>query len=186
MKRVVPTLTIAALAGALLTSGNIVAASASTVTNGTVHVFDYGDGEGLGSTIVLTGAIGDSGSADSIGANGIPQPNSTEVKISLVQGSFTISTARLDKKIASAFNNVEPNARTCSAYLVVTGSTPIVAGTGTGAYTGIRGGFTLTFTFAVIGSKYPSGKHAGQCNNSNNSPSVGQAQFVTGWGTVSF
>ena len=186
MKRVVSTLTIAALAGALLTTGNTMAASASTVTNGTVHVFDYGDGEGIGSTIVLTGAIGDSGSADSIGANGIPQPNSLEVKISLVQGSFAISTAGLDKKINSAFNKVQPNARTCSAYIAATGSTPIVAGSGTGAYTGIRGGFTLTFTFALIGSKYPSGKHAGQCNNANNSPSVGQAQFVTGWGTVSF
>jgi hypothetical protein len=82
MKRVVPTLTIAALAGALLTSGNIVAASASTVTNGTVHVFDYSDGSGVGSTVVLTGAIGDSGSADSIGANGTPDAqNNTEVKI---------------------------------------------------------------------------------------------------------
>jgi hypothetical protein len=186
MKRVVPTLTIAALAGALLTSGNIVAASASTVTNGTVHVFDYGDGEGIGSTIVLTGAIGDSGSADSIGANGVPQPNSADVKISLVQGSFTINVARLDKKIGSAFNKVEPSATTCSAYIVVTASTPIVAGSGTGAYTGISGGFTVTLTIAVIGSKYPSGKHAGQCNNSNNSPSVGQAQIVTGSGTVSF
>ena len=186
MKRVVPTFTIAALAGALLTTGNIVAASASTVTNGTVHIFDYGDGEGLGSTVVLTGAIGDSGSTDSVGANGTPQPNSAEVKLSLVQGSFTINVAALGKKINSAFNKVEPNARTCSAYIVATASTPIVAGSGTGAYTGIRGGFTLTFTFAVIGSKYPSGKHAGQCDNANNAPSVGQAQFVTGWGTVSF
>jgi hypothetical protein len=59
MKRVVPTLTIAALAGALLTSGSIMTASASTVTNGTVHVFAYGDGEGVGSTVVLTGAIGE-------------------------------------------------------------------------------------------------------------------------------
>jgi hypothetical protein len=186
MKRVLSTLTIAALAGALLTSGNIMTASASTVTNGTVHVFDYGDGEGIGSTVVLTGAIGDSGSADSVGANGTPQPNSTEVELSLVLGSFTISTVGLDKKIGSAFNKVEPNARTCSAYVVVTGSTPIVAGSGTGAYTGIRGSFTLTFTFAAVGSRYPSGKHEGQCNNANNSPNVGQAQFVTGWGTVSF
>jgi hypothetical protein len=187
MKRIVPALTIAALAGAFLTSGSLMTASASTVTNGTVHVFDYGDGSGVGGTVVLTGAIGDSGSADSIDANGTPDAqNNTEVLLALVQGSFAISVVGLDKKIGSAFNKVEPNARTCSAYLVVTGSTPIVAGSGTGAYTGIRGGFTLTFTFAAIGSKYPSGKHAGQCNNSNNSPSVGQAQFVTGWGTVSF
>jgi hypothetical protein len=186
MKRVVSVLTIAALAGALLTTGNIMTASASTVTNGTVHVFDYGDGEGVGGTVVLTGAIGDSGSSYTVLANGTPGPTGTEVRVSLVQGSFTINVARLDKKIGSAFNKVEPSATTCSAYIVVTASTPIVAGSGTGAYTGISGGFTVTLTIAVIGSKYPSGKHAGQCNNSNNSPSVGQAQIVTGSGTVSF
>ncbi|MGA3220590.1 MAG: hypothetical protein ABSE77_16155 [Acidimicrobiales bacterium] len=186
MKRVVSTLTIAALAGALFTSGSILTASASTVTNGTVHVFNYGDGEGVGSTVVLTGAIGDSGSAYNVLASGTPGPNGTQVELSLVQGSFTINIAALGRKINSAFNKVEPNARTCSAYIVATASTPIVAGSGTGAYTGISGGFILTITIAVIGSKYPSGKHAGQCNNSNNSPSVGQAQIVTGSGTVSF
>jgi hypothetical protein len=187
MKRIVSTLTIAALAGALLTAGSTLTASASTVTNGTVHVFDYSDGEGVGSTVVLTGAIGDNGSADSIDANGTPDAqNNTEVLLALVQGSFTISVVGIDKKIESAFNKFQSNHRTCSGYLTVTASTPIVAGSGTGAYTGIRGGFVLTLSIALVGPKYGSGKHEGQCNTSNSSSPVAQAQIVTGWGTVSF
>ena len=187
MKRVVPTLTIAALAGALLTSGNIMTASASTVTNGTVHVFDYGDGSGVGSTVVLTGAIGDSGSADSIDANGTPDAqNNTEVLLALVQGSFRISIVGLDKKFESAGTKFQPNHTTCSGYLSVTASTPIVAGSGSGAYTGISGGFVLTVMIAIVGPKYGSGKHEGQCNTSNSAETVGEAFMVTGSGTVSY
>jgi len=187
MKRVVPTLTIAALAGALLTSGNIMTASASTVTNGTVHVFDYGDGSGVGSTVVLTGAIGDNGSADSIDANGTSDAqNNTEVLLALVQGTFKISVVGLDKKIESAFNRFQPNHGTCSGNVSVTGSSPIVAGSGTGAYAGITGGFTLKLTIALIGPKYASGKHVVQCNNSYNAEPVAQMQLVTGFGIVSY
>jgi hypothetical protein len=187
MKRVVSTLTIAALAGALLTSGSITTASASTVKNGTVHVFDYGDGAGVGGTVVLTGAIGDSGSADSIDANGTPDAqNNTEVLLALVQGSFSISVVGLDKKIGSAFNQFRPSHSTCSGYLTVTGATPIVAGSGTGAYTGISGGFVLTLMIAEIGPKYGSGKQEGQCNTSNSGQTVAEAFMVSGSGTVSF
>jgi hypothetical protein len=187
MKRVVSTLTIAALAGALLTSGSMMTASASTISNGKVHVFDYSDSRGVGSTVVLTGAIGDTGSADSIDANGTPDPqNNTEELLALVQGSFAINVVGLDKKIQGAFNTVQPNPSTCSASLTVTGSTPIVAGSGTGAYTGISGGFTLTLSIAVVGPKYGSGKHEGQCNNANSALSVATAMIVTGSGTVSY
>jgi hypothetical protein len=162
-------------------------ASANTVTNGTVHVFDYGDSEGVGSTVVLTGAIGDSGSADSIDADGTPDAqDNTEVLLALVQGSFTISVVGLDKKIEGAFNNLRLNHSTCSGYATVTGSTPIVAGSGTGAYAGIRGGFVLTLSIALVGPRYGSGKHEGQCNTANSASPVAQAMLVTGSGTVSY
>ena len=187
MKRVVPTLTLAALAGALLTSGTVMTASASTVRNGTVHVFDYGDGSGVGTTVVLTGAIGDNGSADSIDANGTPDAQSnTQVLLALVQGTFKISVVGIDKKINSAFGRFQPNHSTCSGNVSVTGSTPIVAGSGTGAYAGITGGFTLTLTLALVGPKYGSGKHVGQCINSNSAQPVAQMQLVTGFGIVSY
>jgi len=187
MKRALSALSIAALAGALLPSGGTMAASASTVTNGAVHVFVYSDSSGVASTIVLTGAIGDNGSADSIDANGTPDPSSnTEVLLALVQGSFRVSVVRLDKKIESAFNSFRPNPSTCSGSLSATASVPIVAGSGTGAYTGITGGFVLTFSLAYVGPKYGSGKHEGQCNNSNSASPVAQAMLVTGTGTVSY
>ena len=163
------------------------AASASTVTNGPVHVFVYGDSFGVGATAVLTGAIGDSGTAESIAANGTPDPtNNTEELLDLVQGSFRVSIVGLDKKIGAAFNNFQPNHRTCSGNLGATASVPIVAGSGTGAYTGITGGFVLTFSLALVGPKYGSGKHEGQCNNSNSASPVAESLLVTGSGTVSY
>jgi hypothetical protein len=187
MKRALSALTIAAVAGAVLTSGGTMAASASTVTNGPVHVFDYGDGFGVGGTVVLTGAIGDSGSADSVDANGTPDPsNNTEELVDLVQGSFRLSVVGLGKKIGIAYSKFQPNPRTCSGYVSATASLPIVAGSGAGAYTGITGGFVLTYSSALVGPKYGSGKHKGQCNNSNNAEPVAQTVLVTGSGTVSY
>ncbi|MCU1362989.1 MAG: hypothetical protein JWM55_817 [Acidimicrobiaceae bacterium] len=180
-------LTTAVLIGALSMSVSTSMASAGTLKSGTVHVFDYGDGEGVGSTVVLTGVIGDMGSADSIDANGTPDPQkNTEVILSLVRGSFKISVVALDKKINQAFNTFHANSSTCSGFVSASGSAPVVAGSGTGAYAGITGSITLNFSLAVIGAKYASGKHKGQCNESNNSPSIGQAELVTGSGTVSF
>jgi hypothetical protein len=186
MKRALSALTIAALAGALLTSGGTIA-SASTVTNGAVHVFVYGNSSGTGSTAVLTGAIGDSGSSESIDANGTPDAqNNTEELLDLTLGSFRVSIVGLDKKIGGAFSRFQPNPRTCSGSITATASVPIVAGSGTGAYTGITGGFVLTFSLAEVGPKYGSGKHEGQCNNSNSAEPVAQALVVIGSGTVSY
>src|SRR5580658_4588728 len=109
MKRALSALTIAALAGALVTSGTT-AASAGTVTNGVVHVFDYGDGFGVGGTVLLSGAIGDTGSANSVDANGTPDPSTnTEELLALVQGSFRLNVVGLSKKIGAAFNGFQAN-----------------------------------------------------------------------------
>jgi hypothetical protein len=185
-KPLVPVAALTLLASAAL--GAVTAtAQAAPARGGTVHVVDYSDGEGVGSTVVLTGAIGDSGSADSIDANGTPDPsNNTEVELALVQGSFAISVVGLDKKIDAAFSKLSPNPNTCSGYVSVIGGAPIVAGSGTRAYAGISGGFTLGFTLALILPKYASGPHKGQCNFSNSAATVGQAQVVQGTGTVSF
>jgi hypothetical protein len=92
----------------------------------------------------------------------------------------------LDKKIDAAFSRFQPNGRTCSGNVSATASVPIVAGSGAGAYTGITGGFVLTFSLALVGPKYGSGKHEGQCNNSNSASPVAQALIVAGSGTVSY
>jgi hypothetical protein len=106
--------------------------------------------------------------------------------LALVQGSFRLNVVGLSKKIGAAFNGFQANHLTCSGNLSATASVPIVAGSGTGAYAGITGGFVLTFSLALVGPKYGSGKHEGQCNNSNNAEPVAQALLVTGSGTVSY
>jgi hypothetical protein len=173
--------------GATLLGVSLTSAAASTVSKGTVHVISYGDGTGTGATTIFTGAIGDSGSGISIDANGTVNPaNGTEQEFSLVHGSFSVSTTALDKKISSAFNNFRPNSSTCSGFVTATGTAPIVSGSGTGAYVGISGSFTVTFVFGEIGPKNTSGKNKGQCNSSNNAQPLGSAQLVTGSGTVSY
>jgi len=95
--------------------------------------------------VVLTGAIADSGSAIGIDANGVVDAqNNTETELSLVHGSFRVNTVALDKKLNSAFNSFQPSATTCSGYVSASAPSPVVSGSGTGAYQGISGSVTLT------------------------------------------
>ena len=186
-KRLLSVFAAATLTGATLLGVGLSGATANTGTNGTVHIIAYGDGTGAGETDIFTGAIGDSGSGISVDANGTADPgNGTEQQFMLVQGSFRVSTQALDKKIGSAFNNFKPSTSTCSGTVTAAGKAPIVSGSGTGAYVGITGSFTVTFLYAVILPKITSGKNKGQCNESNNAQSLGSAQIITGSGTVSY
>lgn len=180
-------LAAASLAGAALLSGSVSGALATTVSNGAVHLISYGDGAGAGDTTILAGAIGDSGSGISVDANGTADPaNGTEQQLNLVHGSFRVSTVALDKNINKAFSSFQPNTSTCSGIVTATGVTPIISGSGTGAYSGISGSFTVTFTYATISPKNKSGKNKGQCNQSNSAQPLGSAQLVTGSGTVTY
>ena len=177
----------ATLTGATLLGVSLSGATASTVTNATVHIIAYGDGAGPGETDIFTGAIGDSGSGISVDANGTADPgNGTEQQFMLVHGSFRVNTQALDKKISSAFNSFTPSSTTCSGMITVTGTAQVVSGSGTGAYAGITGSFTVTVLYAAILPKIASGKNKGHCNESNNAQSIGSAQIVTGSGTVSY
>jgi hypothetical protein len=186
-KRLLPVLVAASLASSALVGAGAAGAFASTVSNGTVHLIGYGDGAGAGELDVLTGAIGDSGYGIAVDANGTADPGKgTEQQLTLVHGSFRVSSKALTSKINSAFNNFQPNSRTCSGYITVTGAAPVISGSGTGAYKGISGSLNVTFVYAVIGPKNNSGKQKGQCNQSNNVQPLGSAQIVTGSGTVSY
>ena len=162
------------------------AASANTVTNGTVHVFDYGDGEGLGSTVVLTGAIGDSGSADSIGANGTPQRRTAPRSIlALVQGSFTISVVGLDKKIGSAFNNVGPTKHLLGLH----DSHGVDADRGGLGHRGVHGHqrrLRPDVHVRADRAKVPKRKARGPVQHIEQRPLGCSGELVTGSGTVSF
>ena len=60
----------------------------------------------------------------------------------------------------------------------MTGAAPVVAGSGTGAYKGISGNFTLTITVSEVDAR--------PCPQPWSSGLLAQAIFMTGSGTVSF
>ena len=92
----------------------------------------------------------------------------------LSKGSFEIRFAKL------ASPPVDPS--TCSFAGSLTASTPIVKGSGTGAYAGISGTFKVTITEAGVRHKLQSGK----CNDSQNAMPVAGVSWVTGSATVSY
>jgi hypothetical protein len=151
--------------------------AATTATAGVVHLTDYTDNDGPTSTVILAGAIGDYGKAENVNPNGTINPeHNSQLNLKLTQGSFRLSIADLAKKFVSSLGQFAPNTVTCSGTVTVTGVTPIVAGSGTGSYTGISGNFNLTITLDEVFSK---------SNCTESGAFLGQAIVITGSGTVS-
>jgi len=184
--------------GALLTSGAVAAASntppiraavgaaaapSTTTAPAAGHVFftAYANDDLPGATVVLSGAIGDFGAAVSVLRNGTVDPeHSSQLNLALTQGSFRIVIGPLHQELENALSHAPFNLRTCSGHVAVTGAAPVVTGSGTGAYKGIRGSFTLTITAnEVIGQ-------LGQPCQRFTGLSFGEAIFVAGSGTISF
>jgi hypothetical protein len=187
-----------AACGVLLTSGSVAAATSAPVTRakagvrearddatalsrgGPVFFTAYQNDDLPGATVVLSGAIGDFGAAVSVLPNGAVDPeHSSQLKLALTQGSFRIVIGRLHAKLLGALNHAPYNRRTCSGHVSVTGAAPVVAGSGTGAYKGISGAFTLTITGNEVDAK-PG------CQPFSGSALLAQTIFFAGSGTVSF
>lgn len=128
------------------------AAAAPSTPGGIVHIIDYTDNDGAVTTAVLTGAIGDVGQGVSVNPDGTLSLEHTELNLVLSQGTFRLNIADLDKKFATAAGNTpfQHGPKSCSGYLKVNGSAPIIAGSGTGAYHGVAGTFQLTMTAAEV------------------------------------
>jgi hypothetical protein len=184
----VPVVTLAAC-GVLLTGGCVsaatkappatmaaAAASAAAATGGKANVMIYGvNTDGAYWHAIVSGVIGDYGPAVSIYPDGQVDPaHNSEMKLRLAHGSFRLSIAALDKIFVKATAHEPVYPKTCTDLIKVTGTTPIVAGSGTGAYRGIRGSFPVTLTLSEV--------EATPC------PSAFRAQLITvaGSGTVSF
>jgi hypothetical protein len=188
--RFAPVLAIAAFAGVLVTAGCVSAATkppaatatarAAAATGGTANIMIYGvNTDGAYFHAIISGAIGDYGPAVSIYPDGKVDPeHNSEMKLRLADGSFRISIAALDKAFVAVSTHEPVYPKTCSDLMSVTRSTPIVAGSGTGAYRGIRGSFSVTLTANEV--------EARPCRP--NGPSAFRAQLLTvaGSGTVSF
>ena len=140
---------------------------------------------GLGAVdkIVITGAIGDYGTATTITKSGKVDSNGNYVRIRLKQGGFEVNSVALNKKV----NNAPPimvNKTTCS--FEFGGNGPVTLFNGTGRYAGISGTIQIAEVFAGVGPRFKTGAKKGQCNLSNNAQPAAFYGSITGTGTVSF
>ena len=127
---------------------------------------------------IISGVIGDYGPAVSIYPDGKIDPmHNSEMELRLTHGSFRLSIAALDKAFVKATRREPVYPKTCTDLVRVTGTIPIVAGSGTGAYRGIRGSFPVTLTLNEV--------EARPCQPS---PGAFRAQLITvaGSGIISF
>jgi hypothetical protein len=196
-KRLVSMSAIAAC-GALLASGGVAAATDSQAgpvgadvrvahatasapaRGGRVYFTAYQNDDLPGASLVLSGAIGDFGAAVTVLRNGKVDPeHSSLLNLALTQGSFRIVIGTLHAELLNALSHAPYNLKTCSGHVTVTGTAPVVAGSGTGAYRGIRGSFKLTLTGNEVDAK-PG------CQPFSGSALLAQTIFIAGSGTVSF
>ena len=173
-------LAAAAVAGAtLLGGGTAVFASvaSSAPAGGTIHVFVNVDVKSeTVNPIVITGAIGDYGTATSVDKNGKVNPNGNYERIVLKKGTFWVNGTALAAKADKT--NPPINPATCSLALTVSSPTQLLKGTG--LYKGIGGTVTITETFGAVFGRLASGA----CNEAGNPLSQGGA--VTGVGKATF
>src|SRR5262245_30504220 len=140
--RVAAMLAIAAVAGALVTGGCVSAATKppaaatasarAAATDSTANIMIYAvNTDGAYWHAIVSGVIGDYGPAVSIGPGGQIDPaHNSELDLRLTHGSFRLSIAALDKKFVTAASHEPIYPKTCTDLISVTGTTPIVAGSG--------------------------------------------------------
>ena len=159
-----------ALASAAVLAVSSGMASAGTSTGGAVRAYEA-DTNLAGSlgTVVFTGAITDTG-IDNQGRG----PNGSNL-IVLSKGSFAVDVSKVGNKLG----NVPVDQTTCSSNGTVTGRTPIVPGSGKGAYRRISGALDVEVSVAFILPRVN-----GACDtNATRYPGV---LTIKGSGTVSY
>jgi len=174
---------VGALLCALVLAASALATSRSQgVSSGQVRIFADASSDGPVSKILITGAIGDYGTATSIDRKGKVDQNGDYVKIVLKKGTFEVDSTTLNARMNKApgiFNKA-----TCS--FSVTGSGPVRLFNGTGLYKGITGSAEMTLSFGGIAPRLTSGAHKGDCNPNQNAKALSQYGAIIGTGTVRF
>jgi hypothetical protein len=153
------------------------AAAARHGSSSDVHFMDYSvNSDGPDSSVIVTGAVGDYGRGITVHPDGTVDPgHASELELRLTRGSFRLEIARLDQAIVHAYAHWPSNQQTCSGSITVTAATPIVAGSGTGMYSGIGGALTASATIDEVDVKP-------ECNGT--SPFRAQVILITGSGTI--
>jgi hypothetical protein len=151
----------------------------AAASGGTTNIMIFSvNSDGAYFRAIVTGAIGDTGPAVTIYPDGKVDPaHNSEMVLKLAHGTFRLAIRALDKAFVKATSHEPIYPKTCSDLLSVTSTTPIVPGSGTGAYRGISGSFPVTVTLNEVEQK--------PCQPS---PGGFAAQLITvaGSGTVSF
>jgi hypothetical protein len=150
-------------------SANSVSAIAAVPNEGDVHLTDYTDNDSMTSSVILTGAVGDHGSA-------IRDDSKGRLDLELSRGTFQLDTADLDARFLTLMRHLAVNQHSCSSEASASGRAPIVPGSGTGAYSTVSGAFDLTMTLDEV-------YHPGACQET--APYLAQQIVTTGWGNVS-
>jgi hypothetical protein len=130
-----------------------------------VHIYEVGPNTGNTNHDVLTGAFTDYGTDNQ-------SASAPTGKMVLTKGTFVVNEARLLAKVKP----ISSNPATCSVVIGATG--PVTLSRGTGAYKGISGTLTVTFTDAIV-----TARKSGKCNPNHRLASITE---VTGSGRVSF
>ena len=141
-------------AGASTASASTASAS-TTGANGQAHLMLYSiNSDGPDLRAIVSGAIGDYGPAVTVLPDGKVDPSHThDVELKLAHGSFKLSITVLDKRFVAVTRHEPIYPRTCSDHMTATAVTPIVPGSGTGAYRGISGRFDVTITADEVEKK---------------------------------
>ncbi|HEX3830500.1 MAG TPA: hypothetical protein VHW04_00945 [Solirubrobacteraceae bacterium] len=165
--RLLAPLAILGAVPALLVGGSAVAGGKPA--GGVIHVYEVDSSlTSNRGDIILTGAINDHGKdRQGVAAKG------TINKLVLTKGTFEVDTSKLTV-------NPPLDPKTCTIAGSSTGPVSIVAGSGTGAYRGLRGTVTTTVTIVGVLPKLKNGK----CNG--NAAPVAGFSWIKASGKVSF
>jgi hypothetical protein len=118
---------------------------------GGVTLTAYTDNDGPTVTVLLTGKIGDHGMGRSVNPDGSANAEHTGLlELDLSQGTFRIDVGELDRRFVATMASFPPDRSSCSGTASASSAAPIVGGSGTGAYRGITGTFTLTIAVTEV------------------------------------
>ncbi|MEY9858182.1 hypothetical protein ABH935_003795 [Catenulispora sp. GAS73] len=116
------------------------------------HLTGFTTDDGPTEQVTLSGAVGDYGQGVSVNPDGSVNPeHNSQLELRLRRGTFRLDIASIDKAFVSAMAHQFPSdPATCSGHIDVTQHVPVVKGSGTGAYQGVSGDFTLTISLDEV------------------------------------
>jgi len=125
--------------------------AASPNTSGAVHLTEYMNSDGTTGSVILSGAIGDYGKAQSVNPDGsVNTEHNSQLNLELSHGSFRLNITDLDERFVATLANLPVNTKTCSVTAAVSARVPVVPGSGTSMYKAVKGGFRLTVTLDEV------------------------------------